>query len=413
MHRNGVKRITKKNCPAKAKHIAGRRNVHTLLGGMKDILTYDAIIVGGGPSGSTCASVLVKSGLHTLLIDRVNFPRVKLCAGWLSPPIWGVLGISPDEYTHGLWRWKKVHLHFRGRKYIMPAEGYFIRRYEFDDFLLKRSKVETIEGYNVRHIEKDSGGYWLIDQNFRAKYLIGAGGTHCPVARSIFPATGKLQCGTQEREFEGNAEEIAAARAGEDGEPEILLHDDMKGYSWNVPKGHWLNVGTGTKIARDVLPAWNKARAFFEGDGTPGTIPLSSRPMLDKMKGHGYCIFESNHLEHCQADNAFLIGDALGLAQPMTGEGILPSVISGKLFATAIAEGVPETYRQRLRSHPVIYDYRLLHAIQVRVKKIFGEKKNKQYHKSFLRDKMIVKVFMMLFSGRPIPGSRLIARITK
>ena len=74
------------------------------------------------------------------------------------------------------------------------------------------------------------------------------------------------------REFEGDAGEIAATRAGEDGEPEILLHDDMKGYSWNVPKGNWLNVGSGTKAAREVLPAWAKAKAFFEGDGEAGTI---------------------------------------------------------------------------------------------------------------------------------------------
>jgi hypothetical protein len=54
-----------------------------------------------------------------------------------------------------------------------------------------------------------------------------------------------------------------------------------------------------------------------------------------------------------------------------------------------------------------------LHAIQTRVKKIFGEKKDKQYQKSWLRDRIIVKAFAVLFSGRPIPGSRLLARIRK
>ena len=82
----------------------------------------------------------------------------------------------------------------------------------------------------------------------------------------------------------------------------------------------------------------------------------------------------SNHLKNCQTDNAFLIGDALGLAQPMTGEGILPSVLSGKLCATAIAEGQPETYAQRLRTHPVISDYRMIHELQTRAKKIFKNK---------------------------------------
>ncbi|MEO5983897.1 MAG: NAD(P)/FAD-dependent oxidoreductase, partial [Ferruginibacter sp.] len=382
-----------------------------LQGHMSDLKTYDAIIVGGGPSGSTCASLLVKSGMNVLLLDRANFPRVKLCAGWLSKPIWDVLEISPKEYTRGLWEWNNVHIHFRERKYTIKSNGYFVRRYEFDDFLLKRSNVQIIEGYILRKIEKDSEGYWVIDDQYRAKYLIGAGGTHCPVARALFPKPENLQCGTQEKEFEGNLEEIAACRAGKDGEPEVLLHDDMKGYSWNVPKGHWLNIGTGTKVAREVVPAWNKARAFFEGNGTPGTIPVSSRAVLDKMKGHGYITFNSTYLNACQGDNAFIIGDALGLAQPMTGEGILPAVLSGKLCATAIVEGIPETYVRRLRTHPIISDYRIYSSIQTLSKKIFGEKPGKQYRKSKLRDKLIVTVFAMLFSGKRIPGSSLLAKM--
>jgi flavin-dependent dehydrogenase len=108
---------------------------------MKEIPTYDAIIVGGGPAGSTCAAALVKAGVNTLLLDRNDFPRVKLCAGWLSPPIWDILGIAPREYTKGLWEWENVHIHFHGKKYTVRSDGYFIRRYEFDDFLLRRSGV--------------------------------------------------------------------------------------------------------------------------------------------------------------------------------------------------------------------------------------------------------------------------------
>lgn len=375
---------------------------------MNAIQTYDAIIVGGGPSGSTCASILVKSGIQTLLLDRADFPRVKLCGGWLSAPIWDILGISPSEYTPRLWKFNHVHIRFHGKKYTLKANGYFVRRYELDNFLLKRSNVEAIEGYNVRQIERDEEGYWVINNEYRAKYLIGAGGTHCPVARALFPRQENMQCGTQEKEFEGNAEEIAATRAGEDGEPEILLHDDMKGYSWNVPKGTWLNIGSGTLVAREVLPAWTKAKAFFEGNGT---VPLSAGPILEKMKGHGYVFFNTDHLNSCQADNAFLIGDALGLAQPMTGEGILPAVLSGKLCATAIAEGAPETYKTRLQNHPIIEDYKTMHTIQIGSKKFFRKKEDNRHRKSWLRDRIVVKVFAMLFSGKSIPGSRLVAKI--
>jgi flavin-dependent dehydrogenase len=380
---------------------------------MNAIPTYDAIIVGGGPAGSTCASFLVRSGVHTLLLDSAHFPRVKLCAGWLSAPVWDVLGISPREYTRGLWAFNNIHIRFRGEKYTLKSNGYFVRRYEFDDFLLRHSQVETRQGFMVRQIARDSDGFWVIDDQFRARYLIGAGGSHCPVARALFPKPVNLPCGTQEKEFEGDREEIQASRAGADGEPEILLHDDMKGYSWNVPKGQWLNVGSGTKVAREVLPAWSKARAFFEGQGTAGTLPLSARPMLDKMKGHGYTGFDPFHLTVCQSDTVFLVGDALGLAQPMTGEGILPAVLSGRLCAAAIVEGDPGSYAARLRTHPIISDYRLLHALQTGVRKILQNKEGPPPQKPGFLDNLIVKVFALLFSGKRIPGSHLIARLRK
>jgi flavin-dependent dehydrogenase len=131
------------------------------------------------------------------------------------------------------------------------------------------------------------------------------------------------------------------------------------------------------------------------------------------MKGHGYVTFETNHLSFCQADNAFLVGDALGLAQPMTGEGILPAVLSGKICGLAIAEGQPESYSKRLRNHPVIKDYRVQHSIQRQARKIFKEKKYTGYRKSWLRDRIIVKVFALLFSGKRFPGSNLMAKIVK
>ena len=328
----------------------------------------------------------------------------------MAPPIWDILEISPKEYPFGLWEWNKVHIHFRRRNYTIKSHGYFIRRYEFDNFLLRRSKVQTIEGHHVKEIERDIEGNWIIDHQYRAKYLIGAGGSHCPVARTLFANRDNVQCGTQEREFEGNPDEIAACRAGEDGEPEILLHDDMKGYSWNVPKGHWLNVGTGTKVAGEVLQSWSRARAFFEDSGT---IPPSCFPMLDKMKGHGYTTFDPKHLAACQADNVFRVGDALGLAQPLTGEGILPSVLSGKLCAVSIVKGLPQTYGKRLRTHPVISGYQLQHAIQTRVRKIFKKKRSNHHHKPGIGDRLIVKVFTLLFSGKQIPGSGLLVKMRK
>ncbi|MDH4066151.1 MAG: FAD-dependent oxidoreductase, partial [Acidobacteriota bacterium] len=47
----------------------------------------DALIVGGGPAGSSCARVLVQAGLHVIVLDRARFPRDKTCAGWITPAV--------------------------------------------------------------------------------------------------------------------------------------------------------------------------------------------------------------------------------------------------------------------------------------------------------------------------------------
>jgi flavin-dependent dehydrogenase len=379
----------------------------------KKMKTVDAIVIGGGPSGSACASILVKAGAQVLVLDSATFPRVKLCAGWVSPGIWDILELQPREYPLGLWEWSKGSIHFAGRSYTLPSKGFFIRRHEFDEFLLRRSNAPVVEGHHVKTIERDGDGTWVVDRQFRSKYLVGAGGSHCPVARALFPKRANPPCGTQEIEFEADPAEIGACRLGEDGEPQILLHDDLKGYSWNVPKSGWLNIGTGTTVAREVLPAWRVARAFFEGNGPNGNVPVSARPMLDKMKGHGYSGFSPKHFASCQRDGAFLVGDALGLAHPTTGEGILPAVLSGRLCGAAIADGVPESYGERLANHPTMTDYRFLFSARALAGKLFGGNGEKRARRSGLYSRLVVKIFGALFSGRPLPGARIIAQMMK
>ena len=69
---------------------------------MEATRTWDAIMVGGGPAGSTCASVLIRNGIKTLLLDRAIVPRVKLCAGWVNTQIWDGLEMQAKDYPHVL-----------------------------------------------------------------------------------------------------------------------------------------------------------------------------------------------------------------------------------------------------------------------------------------------------------------------
>jgi flavin-dependent dehydrogenase len=328
---------------------------------------YDAIIVGGGPAGSTCARFLARAGARVAIVDRAEFPRVKLCGGWLSRAIWDALELAPGSYAGHLWEWNNCHVRYRGQDRAIRCHGWFIRRFELDDFLLRASGATLHLGVSVRDVGRDEGGGWTI-AGLRARHLIGAGGTHCPVARLLNPPRPSGPVGVQEHEFQADVDAIARTRIGLDGEPELLLHDDLRGYSWNVSKTDWLNVGTGTVDPGDVRAAWLRARAHYLASEH---IPPQAIAELDPsaMKGYAYYLYDPAHVDAAvsvDADGrggAYLVGDSLGLAHPLTAEGILPAVISGRLAAEAILAGQPASYPARLAAHPVIADYRRIFRV--------------------------------------------------
>jgi menaquinone-9 beta-reductase len=372
--------------------------------------TFDAIVIGGGPAGSTCAEVLGRGGARVAVLDRARFPRVKLCAGWLSAPVWEVLQLSPGAYPRGLWEWDRCHVHFGGRHHEVAARGWFIRRYEFDDFLLTRSGAQVIEA-SAKRFGRDEHGYWVVDETWRARHLVGAGGTHCPVARALFPAKDRDPVGVQEREFEADADAIAASRLGDDGEPELLLHGDLRGYSWNVPKSGWLNIGCGTVDARQVRDAWAEARRFFADSGH---VPPVALPELERVKGHSYYLFDPAHLIGCERDGAFLVGDALGLAQPLTAEGILPAILSGRLCAEAILDGDAPSYQRRLQEHPILQDYELLYRLREAgssLKRGAGAAAPRLPLVRDLSRSATAHGFAWLFSGKRVPAGRTLGRL--
>ena len=204
----------------------------------------ETIIVGGGPAGSTCARRLAQQGRDVLVLDKASFPRQKLCAGWITAKAMRDLGFTTADYPHPILE-LDVRTHFLGLPIALnwfPTAGpnYSIRRIEFDAWLLERSGAEAIE-HKVKTIRRD-GERYVIDDRFACRYLVGAGGTMCPVRSALF-ADGReksRQIVTLEKEF--------AYPARDDACHLYFFRRGLVGYSWIVPKGNgFVNVGLGGK----------------------------------------------------------------------------------------------------------------------------------------------------------------------
>jgi len=292
----------------------------------------DVVIIGGGPAGSSCAWALRDSGLDVLVLDRATFPRHKLCGGWITPLVLDELDFTPEDYSHG--RTIQPITGFRlnaigGPQVEVRSErvvSYGIRRCEFDEFLLRRSGARIREGVALTSLER-SDGSWLINDEIRARMLIGGGGHFCPVGRYLGNKGSPAPVLAQEVEFEIDVAQAACSKiAGEI--PELFFCRDLLGYGWVFRKDNYLNVGLGrtdsheiSRHVKDFTGYLAKTRAVeVPGNG---------------IAGHAYGLFGRSQRKILD-DGVLLIGDSAGLAYPESGEGIRPAIESGLIAAHAI-----------------------------------------------------------------------------
>src|SRR5579864_2143149 len=294
----------------------------------------DVLIVGGGPAGSSCAWALRGSGLDVLIIDRQTFPRDKVCGGWITPQIISELQLDPAEYARG--RAFQPICGFRTSRmgdpevetnYGRPV-SYGIRRFEFDDYLLKRCGAPVLEGVAFETMERQNGSL-LVNGEIKARLVVGAGGHFCPVARQLGAKMGNEEIVVaQEAEFSMDARQQAACSIQPE-IPELYFCADMRGYGWCFRKGNVLNVGLGRLDRRSLSGHVADFLAFLRRTGKVAfELPAS-------ILGHAYLIY-SKTTRKLVDDEVVLIGDAAGLAYSQSGEGIRPAIESGLLAAQVI-----------------------------------------------------------------------------
>lgn len=312
--------------------------------------TSDVIIIGGGPAGSTCAGQLRRQGFDVLILDKNQFPRNKVCAGWVTPEVMQSLDIDLDDYASS--RVLQPIRSFRtsriGNKDVYTeydnVVSYGIRRSEFDHYLLERSGVACHMNEPVKSIARDSKG-WVINDHYAAPLLIGAGGHFCPVARHIGANVGASESpvAAQEVEFEMTEQQLQSCPVDAE-TPELFFTPDLKGYGWIFRKGNFLNIGLG-RLDRNKLST--HVDKFINELKQAGRIPDDTPT---RLHGHAYLLY-NDAPRRVYDEGVLLIGDSAGLAYQQSGEGIRPAIESALLAANTIMEAKGNYSRSRLAGY--------------------------------------------------------------
>jgi flavin-dependent dehydrogenase len=351
----------------------------------------DVLIVGGGPAGSTCAWRLRAAGLEVLVLDQATFPRPKVCAGWVTPPVFQQLRIDPADYGRG--RVLQPFTAFRtgciGGGLLQTDYGrpvsFGIRRSEFDEYLLARSGANLQLGEPAKTIERRSDG-WLINGRFQARMLVAAGGHFCPVARLLGTAADAARplVAAEEIEFQLSPSQQAECPVAPE-IPEIYFCDDLQGYGWCVRKGNFLNVGLGREDRRRIAA---HVRNFCDCLRQKGTIPPDTP---GNLRGHAYFLYPHSPRKLLD-DGVLAIGDAAGLAYPESGEGIRPAIESAQMAAAVIVAAAGDYRAERLAAY-----CRMLEAR-------FGRRQEHRLRRS------LIPAWLRRLLGRRLLGNRWLTR---
>ncbi|MGM0646539.1 MAG: geranylgeranyl reductase family protein [Thermodesulfobacteriota bacterium] len=298
---------------------------------------YDAIVVGGGPSGSAAAQCLAAAGAEVLILDKAVFPRSKLCAGVVTAKtveaLERIFDVDPSALsTHGALRTATPRYRIVSRERLLlqgaaAAPFRLVDRERFDHLLLRRAETTGAQcrtGIPVERVDPKRGEVVLASgQTYRARVVIGADGVHSRVRRSLSP---QLQSKRYWRRNLAHCVEIVVPMAE-------MTHCHLAlglhlgyvrhGYAWSFPRDTDVILGMCALPRTDER--LDRAFALFLHDvGYTGSAPFKGHPLP-----------YGNFLDTPAQERVLLTGDAAGLADPLLGEGLYFALRSGELAAQA------------------------------------------------------------------------------
>ncbi len=333
------------------------------MAGRRTSIASDVIIVGAGPGGSNAARIALDGGLSVVQIDAQRFPRVKPCAGGVTRKAERALALDlmpsvrAKSNTIEFNVWKKRTNRFTDQDTLVS----FVCRSEFDNDLVRqnreRGRFEFFDGERVERIAYD--GVFRVETSKRVltgKQLVGADGAYSVVNRRFGIARPRALATALEVNIDRGR-----LTAWDESVPCVNYGAVPQGYGWIFPKDDHLSIGLYT-----LAPKTDRLRErLVEYLASKGALP-SGRP-LDGLEAHRIPV--GGYQLKTPLAPVYLVGDAAGLADALTGEGIYYALESGRLAgetlcAVAAGHASHRAYYSRLW-RTVLADTALTYALAI------------------------------------------------
>ena len=289
------------------------------------MINIDVLIVGGGPAGSSLGYLLQKNGYSSCIVDKCSFPRMKLCGGLLTQKtaslidsIYGEINFPYECTTSDMSLYLKTH---KITNVVADSTFYSVERYDFDLYLIEKykelsgllyenSKITSIDLINKTAIINN-------EEKISYKILIGADGANSQIRKLI------------DKKFRSNVLCLECNYPSENITKDVNIYMSFvrSGYAWRFPKKNHYTIGIGGKIKKN-----KKLKNIFISFLKSQDIEIADIKIKGAMIPCGIYVKKP-----CK-DNILLVGDAAGLVDPVTGEGIYFALLSAQYAYQAIDE---------------------------------------------------------------------------
>lgn len=295
---------------------------------------YDVIVIGAGLAGSSAAYELANAGVKVLVLEKEKLPRYKTCGGGVVHRAVKLLPFSIDEvierkfFSVDVYDYEqKLHFIAKGKEPIINMT----MRSTLDQFILSKAIDKGADIFDETEVKSlDNTGekveVFTNETSFSSEYVIAADGVNGVAARSLSFRNSKLRIPAVEIEMfvkDNVFGELGKSTRFDFG---IVPH----GYSWVFPKKEHLSIGIA--IMKNKV---NSMQAVL--NSYLDYVGISKDDIIKESK-HGFIIPLMPRSENFVIGRVLFAGDAAGLADPITAEGISYAIESGQLAARAILD---------------------------------------------------------------------------